>query len=208
VLIGAMALLYCVYFADQAGNAAWLAVWRPYVNVGQMLGSHAAVVLGGAVLTVFLRHYRQERRPAHTFTMGALAYAAGLGAAGLLLHTLHALHPAFCVNKVLATAPWCLISSSLTCVAWIAGFALIDLAGWRRWPKAVSIAGENALMAYLMAPFLLSVFALSASLSGAVNLYEVLGRNTFLGFTRSAIFAWIVVRLCGWMRSRGIRMQL
>jgi len=69
-------------------------------------------------------------------------------------------------------------------------------------------AGENPLIAYLMAPFLLSLFALSAPLFGGTNFYEGLGQTTGVGLVRSAIFTWLVVRLSGWMRSQGVRIQL
>src|SRR5439155_556190 len=138
----------------------------------------------------------------------ARGYAAGLAAAGFLLHALHGLHPAFWVNKVLATPPWCLLSSALTAACWAVIFVLTDVKGWRRWPKAVSIAGENALLCYLMAPFLLSLFALSAPLFGGNNFYEKLGESTVIGFVRSTVFAWVVVRLCGRLRDAGVRMQL
>jgi len=80
--------------------------------------------------------------------------------------------------------------------------------GWRRWPKAVSIAGENALLCYLMAPLLLSLFAVSAPLVGGSNFYERLGESTVIGFIRSTVFAWIVVRLCGLLRDAGVVMKL
>jgi hypothetical protein len=84
----------------------------------------------------------------------------------------------------------------------------VDVARWRRWPRSFSIAGENPLIAYLMEPFLLSLFALTASLVGGRNFYEALGQTTGIGLVRAAVFAWIVVRLSGWMRSRGVRIQL
>jgi hypothetical protein len=87
-------------------------------------------------------------------------------------------------------------------------FILVDVARWHRWPRSLSMAGENPLIAYLMAPFLLSLFALLASLFGGRNFYEALGQTTGIGLVRSAVFAWLVVRLSGWMRSRGVRIQL
>jgi hypothetical protein len=63
-------------------------------------------------------------------------------------------------------------------------------------------------VAYIMAPFLLSLFALSAPLVGGTNVYEALGETTAIGLVRSAVFTWLVVRLTGWMRSKGVRIQL
>ena len=118
------------------------------------------------------------------------------------------MHPAFIISKNHATVPWGLVSSALTCGAWVVVFVLVDVLGHRRWPRSFAIAGENALLAYLMAPFLASLFALSAPLFGGTNLYEALGQTTGIGLVRSAVFAWLVVRLSGWMRSRGVYVQL
>ena len=107
-----------------------------------------------------------------------------------------------------ATAPWCLLSSAFTAAAWAVAYAITDVLGFRRWPRAVILAGENALLAYLMAPFLLSLFEVSAALVGGVNLYEALARNTAVGLVRSAVFAWMVVRLCGVLRENGLRLRL
>jgi len=208
VLLGVVALLYCVYLADEAGHAAWLAAVAPYFRVGRTMASHSAVAVSGTLLGVMLLRHRQAGEPARTLVPPALGYAAGLAAAGLLLHALHGLHPAFWINKVLATPPWCLLSSALTAAFWVGIFVLTDVKRWGRWPKALSIAGENALLCYLMAPLLLSLFALSAPLFGGNNVYERLGEGTVIGFVRSTVFAWIVVRLCGLLREAGVRLQL
>ena len=69
------------------------------------------------------------------------------------------------------------------------------------------MAGENALLIYLLAPFLLSLFELVAWGTGS-NPYEALGGSLAVGLVRSIVFAWAVVRLSGWMRARGLRLQL
>jgi hypothetical protein len=203
-----VALLYCVYLAEEAGQARWLVALAPYLRVGRAVASHSAIAVSGTLLGMLLLRHRRGGAPAWPLVGSALVYAAGLAAAGTLLHTLHGLHRAFWVSKVLATPPWCLLSSAITAAAWVAVLALTDRKGWRRWPKALSIAGENALVCYLMAPFLLSLFALSAPLLGGVNFYEKLGENTWVGFVRSTVFAWAVVRLCGLLRDAGVRMQI
>jgi predicted acyltransferase len=208
LLAGGIALLYCLYLADEAGQAGWLVSIRSFVNVGRNLGAHAAVTLSGALLGLLLMRSRREGRPPASLLPAALGYAAALGSAGLLLHTLAPIHPAFWINKVMATAPWCLISSALTCAAWAGVYALADVYGFRRWPRAIGMAGENALLAYFAAPFLLSAFALTAALLGRANLYEQLAQPVWLGLLRSAFFAGLVVFLCGLTRRVGIRLQL
>ena len=206
VLTGLVGLYCCVALADAAGGFGWPSIPGPIV--GPMVGTHGATVLAGTLLGVLLKRHQAEGGSAWRFTAVALGYATALAAAGGLLHTLHGLHPAFQVSKNHATVPWGLFSSALTCAAWALLFVLVDVVGWRRSPRSLSIAGENPLIAYLMAPFLLSLFALSTPLFGGTNFYEALGQTTGVGLLRSAVFAWLVVRVSGWMRSRGVRVQL
>jgi predicted acyltransferase len=189
------------------GGAPWLAAARPWLKVGSMLGSHGAVVLAGTVLGLLARRHARAAALPGRLAGRALAFAAALAAGGFLLHELRALHPAFRISKGLATPPWCLFSSAIAAAAWAAVHWIADVRGFRRWPMAVAMAGENALVAYLLAPFLLALFALSAGLLGK-DLYGALGGNVWTGTLRSALFAWAVVRLCGFLRGRGVRMQL
>ena len=207
VFTGAMALLYCLYLADRVGEAPWLVALRPFLSIGSVLGSHGAVVVAGVVLGLMVRRAAREGTPPRALAGRALGYAASLAAAAVLLHAAHGLHPGFRYAKSMATPPWCLLSSAWTAAAWAAVYWVADARGFRRWPSVVGMAGENALVAYLMAPFFLSAFAASAPLLGA-NVYESLASPTAVGLVRSAVFAWLVVLFCGLLRRRGLRMQL
>src|SRR6185436_17512851 len=199
VLVGVVALLYLVALADEANAIGVLRAIRPVVHVGRALGAHGALVLSGAVLGLALRRHRAEARPAAGFAIPALGFALACAVAGGLVHALHNVHPAFEVSKIRATAAWCLLSAAWTALAWTAVYASADIAGHRRWPRALAIAGENALVSYLLAPFLLSVFALAAAALGW-NPYAALGGSLVAGAVRAVVFAWAVVRLSGWMR--------
>ena len=207
ILVGATALLYCVFMADEAGHVALFAPINALVDVGTMLAAHSAVTLSGVVLGVMLVRHRASGEPARRLILATLGYAAGLAVAGLLLHTLNGVHPAFRINKIGATAPWCLLSSAWTAAAWVVVFWLADVRGWRGWPRAITMAGENALLAYLLPAALLSLFELGARAFGH-DFYGALGGSLAVGTVRSIVFAWVVVQLCGLMRARGIRMQL
>ena len=206
ILTALLGLYGCVALADKAGGFGWPTIPGPLV--GGIVGTHGAVVLAGCLLGVLVeRHLRSQGSP-WRFAAEALGCAAAFGVAAMLLHALHGLHVAFTISKIHATLPWGLLSAALTTGAWVAVFVIADVLGRREWPKAVQIAGENPLLAYLLAPFVLSLFELAVPLFGGVNPYEAISQPVPLGLVRSAVFAWVVVRLTGWLRSRGLRFQL
>lgn len=206
VLTGLLGLYGCVALADGAGGFGWPTIPGPLV--GGIVGTHGAVVVAGTLLGVLLMRQQRERSSPWRFALEMLGYAGALAAAGLLLHTLAGVERAFTISKIHKTLPWGLLSASLTCAAWVAVFVTADVLGQARWPRSLVVAGENPLLAYLMAPFLLSLFALAAPLWDGRNLYEALGQPTGVGLVRSAVFAWLAVRLSGWLRTRGVRFQL
>ena len=203
---GLVALYGCVALADAAGGIGWPTIPGPIM--GPIVGTDGAVVLAGTLLGVLLIRHQREGGSPWRCAAQMLGVAAALGAAGLLLHTLRGVDRAFTISKIHATLPWGLVSAALTCAAFVAVFVMADLLGRARWPRTISIAGENPLLAYLMAPLLLSLFALSAPLFGGADPYLALASPTGVGLVRSAVFAWLVVRLSGFMRSKGLRFQL
>jgi len=204
-LAGLVALLSGIALAD--GMRA-LGPWAVRPLFGQYLGSHSAAALAGLLLGVLLRRHVREPAGTRALVTRALLLAGGLAAAGLLLHALGGGQPALRFSKIHATVPWALLSAAITCVAWLVLFLLADVAGWRRWPRSLTIAGENPLLAYLIAPMVLSLLALSAPWCGGTSPYDELAESATLGIVRSLVFAWLVVRLCGFLRARGLRVQL
>jgi predicted acyltransferase len=206
LLTGLVGLYGCVALADKAGGFGWPTIPGPLV--GGIVGTHGALVLAGTLLGVLLLRQQRDGGSQWRFVLEMLGYAGTLAAAGLLLHTLAGVDRAFTISKIHATLPWGLVSASLTCAAWVAVFVIADVLGLARWPRSVVIAGENPLLAYLLAPLLLSLTALAAPAFGGSDPYAALGATTGIGLVRSAVFAWLVVRLSGLLRSRGIRFQL
>jgi predicted acyltransferase len=204
-LTALVSLYGCVALA-RAGGVAWPTIPGPIT--GGIVGTHGAVVMAGALFGVLLRLGGRSAEAPARVALRLAGCAAALAGAGLLLHTLAPLHRVFTISKIHATLPWGLLSAALTGGALALLLWLVDGRGWARWPRAVQVAGENPLLAYLLAPLLLSVFALVAPLLGGVNPYEELGRSTAIGLARSALFAWLVVWLTGVLRNRGWRFQL
>jgi hypothetical protein len=207
VLAGGVVVLYLVALADQADAMPALAAVRPVVHVGAVLGAHGALALSGTVLTAALLEHRRRGAPAISFVPAAVGYAAVLGAAGLLLHALAFVHPAFWISKVRATVPWCLLSAAWTAAAWSVAYAVADARDKRRAPRWLLGAGENALTIYLLAPFLLALFAAAGLVSGT-NPYHALGGSLAAGLVRAVAFAALVVALAEWLRRHGLRLRL
>ena len=205
VLVGVSAALYALYFADAFAHVPVLALAQPYLAIGSVLGSHAALVTSGAALTVMLLARGDD---AGRVIRAGLFYSACLFAAGWFLHRFRDVDVSFWISKPLATPAWCLISAAIAAAAWTLLYYCVDVRRWRRWPEAVTVAGEHALLAYLLAPLLLSLFALSIPVAGGFDVYGALGRVTVVGVLRSIAFAWLVVRLCGWLAGRGLRVRL
>ena len=205
--MGAIALFYCVALADAASSLNWLGALRPLV--GPVIGTHGALVLAGALLGVLLKGHLRDGGSAWRFAARALGYAAALGVAGLLLRSLNVVHPAFIVSKNHATVPWGLVSSALTCACWVVVFVLVDVLGRRRLASLLHDRGREPARGLPDGARSCCRSSPSWRRSSAERTpYQALGATTGIGLVRSAVFAWLVVRLSGWMRSRGVRVQL
>jgi predicted acyltransferase len=208
-LLAGVALLNGLYYLDVLVEPAWIVALRPVVGVGGALGSQGAVALAGTVLGVLAdRHVRRAGSP---WRMAGLALGLGLVllCAGVLLHFVdYGGHPAFDFNKQSATPPWGLVSAAVTAVAWTAFFAAADGAGWRRWPPLLEIAGQNALLTYLLEPIVLTLLASSAVLFGRNPWAWLLERGTTASLLAGVLFACLVARLAGLLAHAGVRPRL
>ncbi len=203
-MMGMVAILYCVYFAAQVNFFDWVPLLPSYVDIGGMLGSHAAISVSGVILGSILTPHSPEL--SHGARMRwAILYGLGLLLAGILLHSLHEVHAMFIIDKNKATPPWCLISSALTVWIWVAIYWLMDGRGWTRWAAILSPAGKNPLFAYILAPILYTLFWL-IGLSGVY--FDFLGGQFGLGLCRSLIFTLSVTWLTGFLYRRGLRLRL
>jgi heparan-alpha-glucosaminide N-acetyltransferase len=206
-LLGVVAILYTVFMADQVGFFTGAERIIPWVDIGSMLGSHAAIVVSGLILGLILSPASPVQTH-HARMWWAFWYGAGLAVAAVLLHSLNGLHQMFIINKIYATPPWCLWSSAITVWVWVLVYWLIDVKGWKRWKIIVEPAGANALFAYILAPLCYSLFALSSKLFGGFDWYGWLGDGFAIGFWRSVLFAFAMTWLAGGLRRMGLWLKL
>ena len=207
VLVGLVAALNGLYYLDVLWQPAWTVVLHPWFGIGGLIGSQGAVALAGTALgAMAARHVRDHDSP-WRLAARALALAITLLAAGMLLH--HAgQHPAFAYNKDSATPPWGLVSAATTALAWTAFFGAADGAGWRRWPPLLRIAGENALLTYLLEPIALALLAASAVVFGRNPWAYLVERGTASGLLAAVLFACLLGHVAGLLARAGVRPRL
>jgi predicted acyltransferase len=206
-LVGAIALFYCVYIANAAGAFSRLTWITDWVDIGAALGSHAAITVSGAVLGVILTPASGMQTPVARLRW-ALLFGLGLAAAGWLLHSAHDIHRMFIINKIFATPAWCLWSSAITAWIWMALYWVVDVRRWQKWASPLQSAGQNALVAYILAPILYAVFELVALVLHLPNYYDQLGDGFAVGFWRSVVFALVVTWLADQLRRVGVVLRL
>ena len=200
-VVGAIALLYCVYIADSAGGLAWLGWIKGWVGIGEALGSQAAITVAGVALGMVL----DPGSPLHTNSARirwAFWFGMGLFVAGHLLHAAHDIHRMFIFNKIYATPPWCLVSSAITVWIWIVIYWLVDMRRVERGSETLTLAGQNALLAYIMAPILYAVIALF------LPVYAQLGNSFAIGFWRSVVLAIAIIWTAAKLRKHGVQLKL
>ncbi len=196
-----------LYFVDQLLDPGWVRALRPFVGVGGLLGTHGAVTLSGVLLSVAAVRGLGRRTSPWSLAARAAITSLAFVVAGLLLHLAHGLHPAFRFSKESATPAWGLAGAGIAGLVWAALYAAADAGGFRRWPPVLRMAGENALLAYLLEPLLVFLLAVLAYPLGR-HPWEYLQGGLLVGLLRAALFAWIIGRLAGLLARLGVRLRL
>jgi heparan-alpha-glucosaminide N-acetyltransferase len=207
-LIGVVALLYLLFVADAVGFFAWASVIDRWVDIGAVLGSHAAVTVSGVALGVVVSPGSRWPTPAARLRW-ALLYGAGLFVAGQLVHSAHGVHRLFIINKIEATPAWCLVSSAYTVWLWAAVYWLVDVRGRGRSAAVGTLdtAGQSALLAYVLPGVFYAALG-SLALAGVPDLYFAMSRWTAAGIARAALFAIGIVWLTSRLTRRGVRFRV
>lgn len=217
-LIGATGLLMLLYVATHTEMATRIAA-RPWlewaqlpiaaaqgalgwinshVGIGDMLGSHAALVTAGCCLGTILATSSEIKSSADRLRW------AGVFAIGLLLAAL-LLDPLYGLNKIRATPSWCFLCAAITTVGWMALYWLIDLRGRGGWTRIVQPAGANPLLAYVLHPFL---YLLAGLVNLPLDIYHSEDLPLAVNLGGSLVMALVVVQLTGLIVKTGYRMKV
>jgi heparan-alpha-glucosaminide N-acetyltransferase len=140
-LLGCMALLLCLYPAEKTGllDNCWL---EHIVALGDTLGAHGAIAVGGLLLGSFL--VASETTAVWSRARFTLLFAAGCAAGALLLNGLYG------ISKNDATTSWCLWSCAITALLWLGVYYLCEVRPVPWIARPLAVAGQNVLLAYLL----------------------------------------------------------
>jgi heparan-alpha-glucosaminide N-acetyltransferase len=121
-----------------------------YVGLGEATGSLAAISMAGCLLGTILRRDSDVAMPRDRLAW-AMTFTIGLLIAGFVTDTFEG------INKISATATWCLWSAALTCAVWMLLYLVLDISGIRGWAILVRPAGANPLLAYFLHPIVVEL---------------------------------------------------
>jgi predicted acyltransferase len=142
-LMGVLGGMIALYTGGRHGALDWMGPVLDWVNVGEVFGTTAAVVMIGILVgscfvgpSAFAAHRQRVKF--------MLWFGVGLIAAGYLIRPLHG------IDKNTATEPYVLITGGICCLLLLAVYAVMDIWGKKLWAKWLVPVGQNALLAYLL----------------------------------------------------------
>jgi heparan-alpha-glucosaminide N-acetyltransferase len=204
-MLGAAALLYCLYLADKAGMFQSFSFINNIVTIGPFLGTHSAICVSGAAMGMLISENLQEKLHKCRITR-AIVLGAGFAAGGVMLHSLSSLHPMFKISKLAATPPWGLLSSAFTAWAWALIYLVSDVSKENKITKIMEYAGRNALMAYVLSDLIIYGLTLLD-----INYFQskfYAGWGASMGLWRSLFLSVSVMLFAGILEKFKIRLKL
>jgi heparan-alpha-glucosaminide N-acetyltransferase len=142
-LMGALGFLIALYIGGRHGRLDWLGSINDWVGVGEVLGSTSANVMAGVIVGCLFTGEKASLPPSSRLRFLAV-FGVGLYLTGMLLRPLHG------IIKNQATDSYTLVAAGLCCLAFLAFYWVIDVRRWRGWEFVFMLAGQNALLAYLL----------------------------------------------------------
>jgi predicted acyltransferase len=199
--------LFAFHIAVEGGWLPGVERLAPTIEASSVLGSHPALVLLGAFMGLaFLPDYRLGTRGGNAAS--GIIYAAGLAMAGWMLYLPHETTPFLIINKNMGTPPWCLFSAAITAASLVVVHWLIAGRAVTSSSILPELAGKNALLAYILAPVVYTLFASAADLTGTENLLFRLWAPFAVGLARAIILSLLVTGIAAWCSRRRIVLKI
>jgi predicted acyltransferase len=195
-LLGCVALLMSLFAAGRTGlfDDFWL---NDVVNIGEDLGSLAAITVSGVLLASIL--VSSDTAAIWARTRFTLLFIAGCSAAALLLNGLYG------ISKNDATPSWCFWSCAITAALWLILYYISDVQPVSFISRPLAAAGQNVLLAYLISEMLESVL----NIVHLGNWYDSLAEpNLACAIARSAGCGVVILAATVGLNRLGFRLKL
>ncbi|HTI11797.1 MAG TPA: DUF5009 domain-containing protein [Puia sp.] len=188
----------CVFF-NMINMSGWLVFLEPTKSYIWLLdnGDLIAFTMAGILTSGLYRQVTKEGQTGQGILVLATLVLILMGA-GL------ALRPFWGISKERDTASWILICTAISITAYIILLYFMDLKGKKTWVRSIRPASTSTLTCYLL-PYIHNA-VLNLCGSGA-NLPLFL-RTGVLGIIKSLLYAWVIIRIAGWLEKKGFRLAL
>ncbi|MFZ2052697.1 MAG: DUF5009 domain-containing protein [Candidatus Aminicenantales bacterium] len=158
-LLGALGFMVALYIGARHGALDFLKAVDDFVQIGNVFGSHAAIVTAGMLVGTLFRPQAAAMTPRNRIGLMTV-FGAGLLASGFILRPLHGF------NKIQGTESYCLATAGICCLLLMIFYWLMDVRRVRRWASFLRPVGANPLLAYILPSIIGPVFGFASSLSG------------------------------------------
>jgi predicted acyltransferase len=115
-----------------------------------------------------------------------------------------ALRPFWGISKERDTASWILICTAISIAAYIILLYLMDLKGKKTWVRSIRPASTSTLTCYLL-PYIHNAIL---NLCGTSAILPLVLRTGGIGILKSLLYAWVIIRIAGWLEKKGFRLSL
>jgi predicted acyltransferase len=142
-LMGGLGFMVALYIGARHGVLDFLKPIDDFVQIGNIFGSHLAIVTAGILVGTLFTPASSEMKPRARIAWMAV-FGSGLLATGFLLRPLHGF------SKIHGTESYCLATSGLCCLLLLVFYWLMDVLKFRSWAAFLRPIGANPLLAYIL----------------------------------------------------------
>jgi predicted acyltransferase len=142
-LMGGVGFQVALYIGARYGALDFLRPVNDFVHIGNIFGSHLAIVTAGMVIGTLFTPAGAGLKPRARIVWVAV-FSSGLLAAGFLLRPLHGF------SKIHGTESYCLATSGICGLLLLFFYWLMDVIKFRGWAAFLRPIGVNPLLAYIL----------------------------------------------------------
>jgi len=188
----------CVLF-----NIANMSGWLEFLNHAKSYvwfldsGDLIAFTMAGILTSVLYRRVTKEGQTEQGILVLASVVLILMGA-GI------ALRPFWGISKERDTASWILICTAISIALYILLLFVVDLKGKQNWMRSIRPASTSTLTCYLLPYIHNAIF----NLCGSGCSLPLALRTGWIGVLKALIYAFLIIRIAGWLEKKGIRLAL